>query len=254
MSETKSKPIFHKGTLYEIKVKDLHTDSNQPREYADLRSLQERQLMLIDCHECNALVSAEVLAVHEQDDILNKRTFLLKCPACDSALVGFTEQDIREDGELYWPEPMRVYPKPIHLLGFQVPDVVRKSIYEAERCMRSGAFSAATSMCGRALEAVCRHLGTKDTYLGAGIKELKDKGIIDARLYQWSEELRDARNRATHATDEVVTEQDAEDILSFTYAIIDYVFLLTFRFEQFQKRKKEREEQKTAPKAPEANT
>jgi hypothetical protein len=34
-------------------------------------------------------------------------------------------------------------------------------------------------MCGRALEAICRHYGTQDTYLGASLKELRDKGIID---------------------------------------------------------------------------
>ncbi len=108
---------------------------------------------------------------------------------------------------------------------------------EAERCIQAGAFFAATAMCGRALEAICRHFSTKDTYLGAGLKELRDKGIIDARLFEWGEELRDQRNYAAHATDEDISGQDASDVLTFTYAIIDYVFLLTLKFDQFQKRK-----------------
>ena len=99
-------------------------------------------------------------------------------------------------------------------------------------------------MAGRALEAICRHYSTKDTCIGAGIKELRDKGIIDARLYEWSEELRDQRNMAAHATEAAFSAQDAGDILTFTYAIVDYVFLLTRKFEQFQKRKRKKAEEK----------
>ena len=110
----------------------------------------------------------------------------------------------------------------------------------------SGAAYAATAMCGRAVEAICRHYQTRDSYLGAGLKELRDSGIIDARLYQWSEELRDQRNNAAHATDTEISFRDASDVLSFTYAIIDYVFLLTQKFDQFQARKREREKKKAA--------
>ncbi len=197
--------------------------------------------MLIECYECKARVDGEIVAYHEHEyaSIFTVRTYLLKCPACDSALVGESEEDVR-DGKLFWPDLTRVYPKPRRLLGSGIPDIVKKSIDEAERCVQAGAFLATTAMCGRALEAICRHQGTKDTYLGAGLKELRDKGIIDARLFQWGEELRDQRNMAAHATDQVITAQDASDVLAFTYAIIDYVFLLAMKFEQFQKRKNEK--------------
>lgn len=101
-----------------------------------------------------------------------------------------------------------------------------KSLREADKCLQIGAHIAAAAMAGRALEAVCRHYSTEDTYLGAGIKELRDKGIIDARLYKWSEELRDQRNAAAHANDTEISSQDAEDILTFTCAIVDYAFML----------------------------
>ena len=110
--------------------------------------------------------------------------------------------------------------------------------------MQAGAFLAATAMCGRALEAICRHQGTKDTYLGTGLKELRDKGVIDARLYQWGEELREQRNNAAHATEESIHGQDASDVLAFTYAIIDYVYLLSEKFVQFQQRKNDRKANK----------
>lgn len=82
--------------------------------------------------------------------------------------------------------------------------------------------------------------------LGGGLKELRDKGVIDSRLYQWSEELRDQRNNAAHATDTEISAQDANDVMTFTYAIIDYVFLLAQKFDQFQKRKNDRAAKKKA--------
>jgi hypothetical protein len=109
--------------------------------------------------------------------------------------------------------------------------------------MQAGVFLAATAMCGRALEAICRHYNAKGNYLGPGLKELRDKGIIDARLFKWSEELRDQRNKAAHATKDHITSQDANDVLSFTYAIIDYVFLLSQKFTRFQERKKKRDKE-----------
>jgi uncharacterized protein YlaI len=148
--------------------------------------------MLIECDECKAKVDAEVLANHEHQafGLWDVRTYLLKCPACNTALVGQTEESVH-DGKLFWPDVTRVFPNPRRLLGSEIPDIVKKSMEEAERCMQVGAFLAATAMSGRALEAICRHFSTKDTYLGAGLKELREKGIIDARLFQWSEELRD---------------------------------------------------------------
>jgi len=38
---SKSKPTYTKGTLYEINVKDLQTDPNQPRKYFDPGAQQD---------------------------------------------------------------------------------------------------------------------------------------------------------------------------------------------------------------------
>lgn len=192
--------------------------------------------MLLECNNCQARVDAEVLAEYKDLEFFATRTYLCKCPSCHRALVAESE----EGEDMKWTQPLRVHPRPRRLLGTDIAPTIRHSVAEAERCMQVGAYLAATAMCGRALEAICRHFGTKNTYLAAGLKELRDKEIIDVRLYQWGEELRDQRNAAAHATDTVVSVRDAADLLVFTYAIIDYIFLLTAKFEQFQKRKRER--------------
>jgi len=204
--------------------------------------------MLIECHECKARVDAESVAYLEYDyGFWRRRTYLLKCPSCGMAIVGECDDDFPEEKNP-WTDLVRVYPKPTRPLGRNVPEPVQLSLREADKCLQIGAHTAAAAMAGRALEAVCRHYSTKDTYLGAGIKELRDKGIIDARLYEWSEELRDQRNNAAHATEANISAQDAEDIVAFTYAIVEYVFMLTKKFEDFKKRKaKEASGGKKAP-------
>jgi hypothetical protein len=194
--------------------------------------------MLIECHSCNGKVDAEILGQHKDKDFFDKWTYLLRCPSCNKALVAESHEDMALIGEESgWTQPIRVYPLPVRSLGGDIPNIVRLSMDEAERCMQAGAQFAATAMCGRALEAICRHCGTQDAYLGVGLKELRDKGVIDARLFMWSEELRNQRNNAAHATEAVITAEDARDLMTFTYAIVDYVFLLSKKFEDFQQRK-----------------
>jgi len=196
--------------------------------------------MIIECHSCKARVDGEILAFHEEDEAFWKtRTHLLKCPACKSALVGVAETTFASgSGEEVWTELVRVHPKPRRILSSSVPKLVKESLKESEKCMQVGAYIAATAMAGRSLEAVCRHFATEATNLGRGLKDLHDKKVIDDRLFQWGEQLRIHRNVAAHATDIQISATDAEDIVTFVYAIVEYVFELTQKFDDFQKRRK----------------
>ncbi len=161
------------------------------------------QTMIIECHSCKARVDGEVLAFIQEDEAFwSTRTYLLKCPVCSTALVGIAEDAPSPiKGEQAWTELVRVYPKPRRILTSSVPKPVKESLKEAEKCMQVGAYLAATSMAGRALEAVCRHYSTEDVNLGRGLKELHEKKVIDDRLLQWGEQLRIHRNEAAHAND-----------------------------------------------------
>lgn len=50
-------------------------------------------------------------------------------------------------------------------------------------------------------------------------KELLDRGIIDHKIYEWSDELR------KHATRTQFTRLDAEDIFDFARTICEYIFV-----------------------------
>jgi hypothetical protein len=92
-------------------------------------------------------------------------------------------------------------------------------------------------MSGRTLEGVCKHHSAKSTNLSAGLRELKDKGVIDNRLFKWGEELRKHRNIGAHASNEKISKADAKDLLDFVSAICEYVFVLTEKFNKFMERK-----------------
>jgi hypothetical protein len=72
--------------------------------------------------------------------------------------------------------------------------------------------------------------------LGRGIIEFKEKNIIDQRLFDWSQQLQAFRNTAAHAEGGVIAREDAEDLQAFVYAIIEYIYDLTDRYEQFKDR------------------
>ena len=72
--------------------------------------------------------------------------------------------------------------------------------------------------------------------LGEGIQKLKEGKHIDDRLFDWSQQLRAFRNIAAHPEDEVISRQDAEDLQAFVYAIIEYIYDLTDRYEEFKAR------------------
>jgi uncharacterized protein DUF4145 len=192
--------------------------------------------MIVECHQCQAKVDGKVIAEHicrDEDDPASFSTFLLECPRCKTSLVG-GNYDFEDQGEL-----SRLWPLPEKYVPIEVPEDVKASLEEARVCFKSGAFNATTVMAGRALEAICKHFGAAERAgLGLGIRHLRDKGIIDARLGDWAAELQKARNLSAHASGERVSKQDAQDLLDFLNAISEYVFVLTGKFDEYMSRRK----------------
>ncbi|ENC9760810.1 DUF4145 domain-containing protein [Pseudomonas aeruginosa] len=198
--------------------------------------------MIIECNFCKANVDARVIGEHESYDREEPAPFiatLLECPSCKNSLVA---------GQYRWPDsfsdsyidetPERVWPQPRKYLSWSIPEGIRVSIEESQKCISGGAFIASAAMSGRALEGVCRHFKTKSKYLGPGLEELRQKEVIDKRLLEWGRELQKHRNIAAHAGDEKINPQDAKDLVDFVIAICEYVFVLTDKFDKFMARAK----------------
>ena len=103
---------------------------------------------------------------------------------------------------------------------------------EALICLRAKAFIATALMCRRTVEGVAAHHSIAARSLASALKELKDKGIIEERLFEWAEALRIAGNQAAHDANVAISKQDATDIVDFTDAFLAYVFTFRDKFEE----------------------
>lgn len=228
---------------------------------------------IIDCPFCKAKVGALEKGRADRayfDDEAGKpygeRIYVGSCPRCNTLLVGesrqinFKDIDSEEDR---WSDIVRVYPKPPKTFSsYRIPRVVEDSLAEADRSLQTNANIAACVMFGRALEAVCRDIlkpkeegkvvevekesaaPKKKIMLAAGIKQLKEKNFIDERLYNWSQQLHAFRNLAAHPEEISISREDAEDLQAFVYAITEYIYDLTDRYEDFKARAEKRAKRK----------
>lgn len=194
-----------------------------------------------DCPVCEARVSAEIIgtdAIFEENGRPEYRVCFVRCPGCGRGLLARQEYvDDNEWGHHEWSAAVRLWPLPDREAHHAIPAIVQVSLDEAHRCRRAGAYTACAVMCGRALEGICVHFGAK-SMLAKGLADLRDRKIIDERLFDWGEQLRHHRNIGAHASiTDHISREDATDLLEFVGAICDYIFVLSARFDAFMARK-----------------
>ncbi len=219
---------------------------------------------IIDCPVCRVKVAVDETGSAQRtgfDDEAGEpygdKVVVGLCPICKTPLAGVSQQTHFNEwhGDEFdgWSDVIRVHPKPPKTFSsLRIPRTVTYSLLEADRTLQAGAYIATCVMFGRAFEALCRDIlektapgtVTKRMMLGAGIKALKEKNIIDQRLYDWSQQVQAFRNLAAHGEDFYASREDAEDLQAFVHAIIEYVYDLTDRYEEFKERAEERKKPK----------
>ena len=190
--------------------------------------------MLVECTSCEAIVDGEFVAEYIDDTdpsgTMGRYTFL-KCPRCARPFIM-----LQLDFESGWDEPRRLYP-PIEMgVDLAIPGALRSAYYEAQTCYRAKAYTATVIMCRKALEGIADENKIVVRNLATALKEMKEKGIIENRLYEWADALRISGNEAAHGVKSNISSQDAKDILEFTRALLEYVFTFQEKFDQFKKR------------------
>ena len=136
-----------------------------------------------------------------------------------------------------WDTPIVLFPPSDLRVNPNAPVDIQSAFDEACMCYRSQAFTASAIMCRKTLEGICAAHGVEGRSLADSLRRMKDQGMIDDRLFEWSDLLRVAGNEAAHGVKQSVAQPDAKDILEFTNAILDYMFSYRDRFEEFKKRR-----------------
>jgi hypothetical protein len=195
--------------------------------------------MIIECPYCESKVDGEVKGEHQcynPEDPFPFKAVLLRCPVCNNALLGGSDLEQTGPETSEWSNLNRLWPQQETYINWEIPVIARNSLVEARICYKAKAYSACAVMSGRTLEGVCQHFSIKDKNFAKDLEGLKNKGIIDERLYQWGEALRKHRNIGAHATEDEILKEDAKDLLDFAQAICDYVFVLNAKFDRFKER------------------
>jgi hypothetical protein len=201
--------------------------------------MSTKPVTFIACPYCAANVQATVLGEREYgpgpECEPNKYVFV-ECATCHCVLVGWAEWEIDNEGDEGWGRLIRQWPEPDTTFHSNIPKIVRRSLDEARRCLDAKAFTACAVMCGRAIEGLCKDKVNAE-YLSEGLKKLKAAKVIDEKLFEWGEALRNERNIGAHAGEESISKQDAKDVMDFAVAMAEYVYVLDDKYKAYKARK-----------------
>ena len=199
--------------------------------------------MLVECKRCSATVDAKQIASYDDCGLFDSdgnmvepvgRWTLVSCPRCtDPMLMMHCDIDYG-----FGPEsPTRMYPPQDRQLGWKVPESIKNAFAEAVSCFKVKAFTASAIMCRKTLEGLCSEHGIETRNLSQSLKTLRDRQIIEARLFEWAEALRTLGNEAAHGVGNSISREDAQDTLDFTEALVQYVFTYQDQFNSFKARR-----------------
>ncbi|WP_433188705.1 DUF4145 domain-containing protein [Actinoallomurus sp. CA-150999] len=160
---------------------------------------------------------------------------LEQCGSCGGVSVSVREDygDGIEHGDYY-----TIYPGTPNL-SFEVPEALRREYNEATSCFKAKAYTAAVVMVRRTLEGTCKENNVQERTLARSLEKLKESGLINDTLAEWMDALRVVGNEGAHYTGQPVARVDAEDALAFTEALLDHIYVLRKRFEQFKARREQ---------------
>lgn len=123
------------------------------------------------------------------------------------------------------------------VLSMAVPEAIRRCFNEAQQCYFNHLHTAASVMCRRALDMTCEEQGLTNGGLKGRIDQLREKNIINEALHEWAHALREFGNEGAHVYDPNISAADAQDALSLTKALVEYVYAMRKQYELFKARR-----------------
>lgn len=198
-------------------------------------SAEPTRQLLVACPNCEKPVMATQRgAVEERDPRkgLPALYALLECTTCGQAILV-----VQEDYGDGWDDPVRLWPSPLRALSSKIPGPLRREVAEARSCFQSKAYTATVVMVRRTLEGVCAEHQIDGKPLNKALQEMASKGLLDGRLLTWADGLRVIGNEGAHYTGSPVNRDDAKDALALAEVVLEYLYVLTAQFQDFQHRR-----------------
>lgn len=218
------------------------------------------ETLALYCPTCNVQVDTDVVGGYSApmpreyviDDEAQVNVIVYRLSRCNRCYSPFLtrQQYLDVGGEFSVPqeEPATLYPVLRTTLAVEnLPMSVQRTYLAAVATHRSGLYEPCAIMCRKCVEAVCRDLQARGGSLLEKLQDLQQGNVIDQRLLLWADELRLIGNEAAHDFDTVIGKEDAGDALDFLEGLLQYIFVLSRRFNEFQKRRRQRSEESAGP-------
>lgn len=198
----------------------------------------QRELLAWNCRCSNQPTTLEFVEQWSisDDDIDPFENVFAKCTTCKMPFVLRREGVQTYDGWELTPYE-QVFPEGRQPLPSYIPASIRESHDEATKCVAARAYTAATLMARRGVEAICAEHGQVKGTLAAKLTALKNAGVIDDRLHGWSAVVRDLGNSGAHDVDATLSYEDADDAIAFFEALVNYLYTFKMRYELHLRRK-----------------
>ena len=134
----------------------------------------------------------------------------------------------------------RVLPWSMKLENFPEnwPEPVGRHWLQARRNVQDENWDAAAVMARSSLQAALRVCNARGGNLKQEIDDLASKGVLPPIMKEWSDQVRELGNDATHPTLEQnpTNPQDACDIVEFLDFLLEYLFSLPHQIQQYRDR------------------
>ncbi|MGW6212763.1 DUF4145 domain-containing protein [Streptomyces sp. NPDC055109] len=199
--------------------------------------------LLIQCSHCDghALSTQQgtyELAPEGDEDFEPLLYTLVSCDKCRTPQLLRQESVMVAGGHWGWTDATREWPSSASApLSPSIPSSIAREMSEARACFRAKLYTATAVMVRRTLEGMCVDQGTSKKALFAALGELRDANKIEGRLFDWAQALRALGNQGAHFSKEAVGREDAQDALELAEALLDYIYVFTAKYEEFQQRR-----------------
>lgn len=145
---------------------------------------------------------------------------VLACPRCAGVVA------IEHSGAQSVPTIRRVIPtEDESSVGIRhMPPGIRQTYGDAVRVLQAGVPSAAAVLLRRTLEGAAAHHGITERTLVKSIEAMIENGLVTPSFGKVLHHVRLVGNQGAHYTDEELTEEQAQQALRFTAALLRNVF------------------------------
>lgn len=149
--------------------------------------------------------------------VFTVRYSVSECNSCNQHFLV-----IRADGKI-----IKIYPDTLpRAVNELIPQDIKTDFEEALLCYSVGAYRGAAALARRTVQLICLDKGaSKNKNLHQQIDELFSSGVITKDIKEWAHEVRFLGNDAAHPNKNIVSQDDAKDILDLLESLCDVLYV-----------------------------